>query len=307
MKIETDASGNYIIEDRKEEEKKELIDLKLSVSDVLDRINVIKSKHKRSVDVENYREIIAQHKYYNIIKNEERLYIGTDLHVFFLAEYFKYLAKCYSKKYSVQFHFIPQTQNFINARSVFQYLFEHSENEEKKNSWQIVRLQKIAEVNSTCEACKEKKDKLDVHEFWNFDVVNRLQILKEIIALCSECHSVVHVNRFKGVNTKDKFAELFLKYCRLNKVSEKEAREDFEIEEKRRDLLNAYQYDVNIDLLFKYLRYNREDVYINDHHKKKFVVDKFFKDYIVNEFSQAGQQQRGNGGKGVNNRRGVGK
>lgn len=61
-----------------------------------------------------------------------------------------------------------------------------------KKHWNNLREFALKRANGRSEICGYKTDDLDVHEDWEFDVIQKTQTLKKIIAICSRCHGVKH-------------------------------------------------------------------------------------------------------------------
>lgn len=61
-----------------------------------------------------------------------------------------------------------------------------------KKDWDTLRELCYKRANGFCQICGAKTDDLDAHEMWDFDVENQTQTLKNIVAVCSKCHGVIH-------------------------------------------------------------------------------------------------------------------
>jgi hypothetical protein len=62
--------------------------------------------------------------------------------------------------------------------------------------WDKIRKEQYKSEEYRCGICKcEARGKLDCHEIWEFDDVNRIQRLQGFIALCKLCHAVKHFGR----------------------------------------------------------------------------------------------------------------
>ena len=75
--------------------------------------------------------------------------------------------------------------------------------------WDILRNYCYKRYKYKCAICGEQSDKLNAHEEWDFDIVNKTQTLKNIIALCPKCHGVKHMKNSErlgyGENAKRHF------------------------------------------------------------------------------------------------------
>ena len=81
-----------------------------------------------------------------------------------------------------------------------------------KKEWDVVRNACYKRANHRCQICGFKTDDLDAHEVWEFDVANKTQTLKDIIAICSRCHGVKHIRNSQrlgyGENAKRHFMKV---------------------------------------------------------------------------------------------------
>ena len=66
-----------------------------------------------------------------------------------------------------------------------------------KKDWNILREFALKRANGKCEICGYETSDLDVHEDWKFEIKNKTQTLKDIIAICSRCHGVKHFRNSK--------------------------------------------------------------------------------------------------------------
>lgn len=78
--------------------------------------------------------------------------------------------------------------------------------------WDIIREKCYKKANNVCEICGVKTDNLNAHEVWKFDIVNKIQTLKKIIAICPKCHGVIHFRNSQrlgfGENAKNHFMKV---------------------------------------------------------------------------------------------------
>ena len=86
-----------------------------------------------------------------------------------------------------------------------------------KKDWDILREFALKRADGKCEVCGYKGNDLDVHEEWEFDIKNKTQTLKDIIAICSKCHSVKHFRNSKRLGFEEEAKKHFMK---VNNCSE---------------------------------------------------------------------------------------
>ena len=103
---------------------------------------------------------------------------------------------------------IPSTCWFTNVRSCIH-----------PSDWDRVRNHVYERASYTCECCnintKEKTENggLEAHERWEYDDIEKTQILRRIIALCHQCHQSTHMG-LAGILGKSGEAETHLQKVR---------------------------------------------------------------------------------------------
>src|SRR5665213_3542260 len=109
---------------------------------------------------------------------------------------------------------IPRTSWYNNLRSMF-----------SKEDWDILRKDCYKKAGYVCEICGGRGDKwpVECHEIWDFSEWG-VQKLVRLIALCPLCHKCQHPGL---AQINGEFEDCVKHYMAVNKVSEKEARKDF--------------------------------------------------------------------------------
>ena len=131
-------------------------------------------------------------------------------------------------KYKLNFELVPDGCWKSNLRNIL-----------SKAQWDFLKRDARLRANGKCAICGAKEKQLEAHEVWEYDEINGVQKLKDIIAICKDCHSVIHIgrtqikgdsiraeNHFMAVNNctyvemRKAMGEANLKHQRLNLVSE---------------------------------------------------------------------------------------
>jgi Domain of unknown function (DUF5710) len=81
---------------------------------------------------------------------------------------------------------IPKSAWFTNVRSCV-----------SPEDWERLRTMVTRRAWQRCEFCSANRDpemqrRLEVHERWAFDDASRVQTLRRLVCICSDCHAVVH-------------------------------------------------------------------------------------------------------------------
>ena len=64
-----------------------------------------------------------------------------------------------------------------------------------KRQWDYVRKDAISRANGKCMICGRKTNRLEAHERWDYDIIKGVQVLKDVVAVCCDCHAVIHIGR----------------------------------------------------------------------------------------------------------------
>ncbi|OEJ95214.1 DUF5710 domain-containing protein [Streptomyces thermolilacinus] len=134
---------------------------------------------------------------------------------------------------------VPQTCWFTNVRSCVD-----------QKDWERLRRMITRRAGRRCEACgaaedRERRRWLEAHERWTYDEAARVQTLKRLICLCTDCHTVTHYGyaQVRGVE-----AEAFAHLVKVTRMSSAQAREHiaaaFEVWERRSRI--AWELDLGI-------------------------------------------------------------
>lgn len=130
--------------------------------------------------------------------------------------------------YKLRFELVPDSCWYSNLRSIL-----------KPAMWDVVRKDAYERAGGKCMICNRPSKRLEAHERWAYDEEKHVQILSDVIAVCHDCHSVIHIGRTQLLGDEDRAIEHFKKvngcsysdyrkalgeanvtHARLNKVSE---------------------------------------------------------------------------------------
>ena len=96
-------------------------------------------------------------------------------------------------KLKLGFEIIPTSVWGYNLRS-----------ELSKQAWDYIRKDAYEKANGKCTICGAYRKRLEAHERWEFDISTKTQKLKDVIAVCHSCHSVIHIGRTQAIGEEDK-------------------------------------------------------------------------------------------------------
>jgi hypothetical protein len=90
---------------------------------------------------------------------------------------------------------IPKTCHYSNVRTTV-----------KPSEWNKIRFLAYAAAGNKCQICAQNgldqgyKHRVECHEIWSYDEVNKIQVLTGLIALCPNCHLTKHFGRASAIN-----------------------------------------------------------------------------------------------------------
>ena len=75
-----------------------------------------------------------------------------------------------------------------------------------KEQWEYLKADAKRRAGGKCSICGGKTAYPDAHERWSYDEKKGVQKLEDIVAVCKDCHSVIHIGRtyLKGDGKKRK-------------------------------------------------------------------------------------------------------
>jgi hypothetical protein len=124
-------------------------------------------------------------------------------------------------------------------------LYSFFKNTNQEEIWREIKKKLFEKEKRKCWICGNSNRRLEAHEFWNYDDVNKIQKLENIHHLCDLCHKVKHIGRwlFTYDGEKDlkkqkmKKEDIIRHFCKVNNCSnedlDKYLIEVFKIHSKR--------------------------------------------------------------------------
>lgn len=105
-----------------------------------------------------------------------------------------------SKTYKLNFELVPDSCWYSNLRS-----------ELPAGAWDILRKKAYARADGKCMICGASTTRLEAHERWEYDDMNCVQRLEDVIAICRPCHEVIHIGRTQLMGKEGEASEHFMK------------------------------------------------------------------------------------------------
>ncbi len=142
-------------------------------------------------------------------------------------------------KKKLNFQLVPDGCWYSNLRAVL-----------TKSEWEYIRKYVISRADGKCEICGKSAKSLHAHEVWEYqerDNKTGVQKLKDVIAVCPLCHSVIHIG-YTSLKGDLKKAEE--QYMKVNGCSYSDMRKDLgNANEKHRKLNEISEWKTDLTWL----------------------------------------------------------
>ncbi len=115
-----------------------------------------------------------------------------------------------------------------------------------KKVWQKLRLIALKKCGNKCFCCGKPLTKFEAHEVWSYNKEKATRKLENIIAVCSDCHKAIHMNRTYLLEDYEKIEDHYLK---VNNASYSEMKNALKTANEKQKELNEI-YDWKLDLSF---------------------------------------------------------
>lgn len=86
--------------------------------------------------------------------------------------------------YKLNFELVPDGCWYSNLRTLL-----------SKKQWDFLRADAQARANGKCMICGKDTKRLEAHERWSYNEEKGVQKLEDVVAVCKDCHSVIHIGR----------------------------------------------------------------------------------------------------------------
>ncbi|MBE7083579.1 MAG: hypothetical protein E7373_03135 [Clostridiales bacterium] len=144
-------------------------------------------------------------------------------------------------EYKLNFELVPDGCWYSNLRSIL-----------SKAQWEFIRNDARERAGGRCMVCGKKSNSLEAHERWSYDEKNGIQKLEDVVAVCKDCHSVMHIGhtQLKKGNI-EKYENHFMKVNNCTYAEYCKALSDANAEHRRRNLVSDWK--INLNYLRRYI------------------------------------------------------
>lgn len=144
-------------------------------------------------------------------------------------------------KRKLNFEFVPDGCWYSNLRAVL-----------NREQWDFIRKDAKARAGGKCSICSKKTNALDAHEVWEYDAKNGVQKLKDVIAVCKDCHNAIHINRTWLKGDPERAEDHYMK---VNGCTYAEMRADMgAANEKQKKLNETSEWKLDLSWLKRFIK-----------------------------------------------------
>lgn len=138
-------------------------------------------------------------------------------------------------KYKLNFEFVPDGCWYSNLRTIL-----------SKAQWDFIRNDAKERAGGKCMICGRKCSNLEAHERWSYDEENGIQKLEDVVAVCKECHGVIHMGftQLKRDNV-EKYEDHFMRVNDCSYAEYRAALNQANIDHRRRNKVNEWKLNLN--------------------------------------------------------------
>ena len=144
-------------------------------------------------------------------------------------------------EFKLNIELVPEGCWYSNLRTIL-----------SKTQWDFIRTDAKERAGGRCMICGKKTQQLEAHERWSYDEENHIQKLEDVVAVCKDCHGVIHMGftQLKS-NNVEHYEEHFMKVNGCTYAQFKEALNKANIDHRRRNLIPEWK--LNLNYLRKYV------------------------------------------------------
>ena len=134
---------------------------------------------------------------------------------------------------------VPDGCWYFNLRSIL-----------NKSQWEYIKAEVKKRAGGKCSICGKKTDKLEAHERWSYDEKKGVQKLEEVIAVCRDCHSVIHIGRTQLKGDEKRAEEHYMKVNGATYAEYRAALKKANEEHIRRNKVSEWKTDISYVRVF---------------------------------------------------------
>ena len=133
----------------------------------------------------------------------------------------------------LEFELVPDGCWYNNLRSIL-----------SPAQWDLVRRDAYARAEGKCMICGVKTARLEAHERWSYDEEKHIQKLEDVVAVCRDCHAVIHIGRTQLKGDEKTASEHFMKVNGVAYAEYRKALGEANVVHQRRNKIPEWGIDL---------------------------------------------------------------
>ena len=114
-----------------------------------------------------------------------------------------------------------------------------------KKQWDFLKADAKERANGKCMICGKETKYLDAHEKWSYDRNKRTQKLEDILAVCKDCHSVIHMERTQLLGNAERAENHFMAVNKCSYVEMRKAMGEANEEHQKNNQVSEWLLDLS--------------------------------------------------------------
>jgi len=136
--------------------------------------------------------------------------------------------------HKLKFELVPDGCWYSNLRAIL-----------SKKQWDFLKAYAKEQSGGKCAICGRKTDRLDAHEVWSYDRENAVQKLEDVISVCKDCHSVIHIGRTQLKGDEERAEKHYMKVNGCSYAEYRKALGDANDEHRKNNLVSEWKLDLS--------------------------------------------------------------
>ncbi|MBQ0099231.1 MAG: hypothetical protein KBS91_01625 [Firmicutes bacterium] len=121
-----------------------------------------------------------------------------------------------------------------------------------KGVWDKLRKIALKKCENKCACCGKMLKSFEAHEVWEYNKKTKTRKLVNIIAVCSNCHKAIHMNRTYVCENYEKIEDHYMK---VNNASYAEMKQALKLaNEKQKELNDIYDWKLDLSFLEEFIK-----------------------------------------------------
>ena len=142
-------------------------------------------------------------------------------------------------KKTLKIELVPDGCWYFNLRSIL-----------TKEQWNYIKAEVKKRSGGKCAICGRRTPYLDAHERWSYDEKNCVQKLEEVIAVCKDCHSVIHIGRTQLKGDEKRTEEHYMRVNGATYAEYRQALKEANQDHIRRNKISEWKTDISYIRVF---------------------------------------------------------